>query len=94
MADGSSQTDAAGTITNEKIDDSLMGLGLTLGLRQPLFRDKLRIIVSGHGDFSVRLDRDDLRRRIGAGRRDADRRASTPSASKRSSRTSRSISPG
>ena len=51
MADGSSQTDAAGTISNEKIDDSLLGLGLTLGLRQPLFRDKLRIIVSGHGDL-------------------------------------------
>ena len=51
MADGSSQAEAAGTIANEKIDDSLLGLGLTLGLRQPLFRDKLRIIVSGHGDF-------------------------------------------
>jgi hypothetical protein len=49
--DGSAQTDVAGTIVNEKIDDSLLGLGLTLGFRQPLFRDKLRIIVSGHGDF-------------------------------------------
>jgi hypothetical protein len=51
MASGSAQTDAAGTIVNEKIDDSLLGLGLTLGLRQPIFRDKLRIIVSGHGDL-------------------------------------------
>ena len=49
--DGSAQTDAAGTIVNESIDDSVLGLGLTLGLRQSLFRDKLRIIVSGHGDF-------------------------------------------
>jgi hypothetical protein len=50
-ASGSQQTDAAGTIVNEKIDDSLIGLGLTLGVRQPLFHDKLRIIVSGHGDL-------------------------------------------
>lgn len=48
---GKSQTDAAGTIVNESIDDSVLGLGLTLGFRQPLFKDKLRIIVSGHGDF-------------------------------------------
>jgi hypothetical protein len=48
---GKSQTDASGTIVNESIDDSLLGLGLTLGIRQPLFKDKLRIIVSGHGDF-------------------------------------------
>ena len=50
-SDGSAQTDAAGTIVNETIDDSLIGLGLTLGIRQPLLRDKLRIIVSGHGDL-------------------------------------------
>ena len=49
--DGGQQTDAAGTIVNETIDDSVIGLGLTLGVRQPVFRDKLRIIVSGHGDF-------------------------------------------
>jgi len=51
VTSGSDQTDAAGTIVNEKIDDSLLGLGLTLGLRQPVFHDKLRIIVSGHGDL-------------------------------------------
>jgi hypothetical protein len=51
ITDGRSQTDAAGTIVNESIDDSNLGLGITLGLRQPLLRDKLRIIVSGHGDF-------------------------------------------
>jgi len=49
--DGSSSADAAGTITNESIDDSILALGLTLGIRQPLFKDKLRIIVSGHGDL-------------------------------------------
>jgi len=51
MSDGSSTSDAAGTIVNESIDDSVTALGLTLGIRQPLFRDKLRIIVSGHGDL-------------------------------------------
>lgn len=50
-ATGGSTSDAAGTIVSETIDDSLLALGLTLGLRQPLFRDKLRIIVSGHGDL-------------------------------------------
>lgn len=49
--DGRQQTDAAGTIITETIDDSSIGLGLTLGIRQPVFRDKLRIIVSGHGDL-------------------------------------------
>jgi hypothetical protein len=48
---GSAQTNEAGTVFNDEIDDTVLGLGLTLGLRQPLFRDKLRIIVSGHGDF-------------------------------------------
>jgi len=51
MASGKSQTDVTGTIFSESIDDSTLGLGLTLGLRQPLMKDKLRIIVSGHGDF-------------------------------------------
>ncbi len=51
QATGSSVSDAAGTTVTEKIDDSQAALGLTLGLRQPLFRDKLRIIVSGHGDL-------------------------------------------
>ena len=51
MISGGAQTDEAGTVFNDKIDDTALGLGLTLGLRQPLFRDKLRIIVSGHGDF-------------------------------------------
>lgn len=51
MSDGSSTSDASGTIVHESIDDSVLALGLTLGIRQPLFRDKLRIIVSGHGDF-------------------------------------------
>jgi hypothetical protein len=48
---GSTEVDAAGTIVNEEVDDSSMHLGLTVGLRQALFRDRLRFIVSGRGDF-------------------------------------------
>ena len=52
LSGGSSSTvDTVGTIVNEKIADSRLGLGVTLGIRQPLYRDKLRIIVSGHGDL-------------------------------------------
>lgn len=50
-ASGSSDVDAAGTPVREEIDDSQIALGLTLGVRQPLFKDKLRIIVSGHADL-------------------------------------------
>ncbi len=50
MIGGQTRYDAAGTIVTEEIDDSETRLGLTLGLRQPLFRDKLRIVVSGRGD--------------------------------------------
>lgn len=47
---GSTQVDAEGLIVNEEIDDSETHLGLTIGLRQPLLRDKLRFIVSGRAD--------------------------------------------
>ena len=43
--------DAAGVIVNEAIDDTQMAVGMTLGLRQPLFQDKLRVIVSGRADY-------------------------------------------
>lgn len=52
MVGGSTRVDAAGTIVNEEIDDSSIELGVTLGLRQPLFTDKLRLIVSGRGDLA------------------------------------------
>ena len=51
MASGATQVDAAGTIVNEEVDDSQLQLGLTAGIRQPFFREKLRFIVSGHADF-------------------------------------------
>jgi hypothetical protein len=51
MTDGKATLDDAGTVSSESIDDSLIALGVTLGVRQPILKDKLRIIVSGHGDF-------------------------------------------
>ena len=55
MVDGATQVNAAGTISSESIDDTQADLRLTLGVRQPLYRDKLRFIVSGRGDV-VRID--------------------------------------
>jgi len=51
MVDGSTSIDASGIIVNEAIDDSHMQLAGTLGVRQPLFRDKLRIVVAGRADL-------------------------------------------
>jgi len=48
---GSTTIDVGGTPVNEAIDDTRLHLGLTVGLRQPLLRDRLRIIVSGRGDL-------------------------------------------
>ncbi|MDH3626377.1 MAG: hypothetical protein OEV00_01740 [Acidobacteriota bacterium] len=71
MVDGSTQIDASGFIVNEAIDDSESHLALTLGLRQPFFRDKLRIIVAGRADlvdaertttFDTSANVDDFRR--------------------------------
>lgn len=52
MTDGATSVDAASIIVNEAIDDTQMSLGLTIGLRQPLYRDKLRVIVAGHAEFT------------------------------------------
>jgi len=55
MTDGSTRTeDDQATITTETIDDSGVFLGLILGLRQPLYQDKLRVIVSARGDLVSR----------------------------------------
>jgi hypothetical protein len=52
ITDGTTQIDAGGTVVSESIDDAESELGLTVGLRQPFFRDKLRFIISGHADLS------------------------------------------
>lgn len=51
VVDGSTSVDAAGIPVTESIDDSEGLLTLVLGLRQPVYRDRLRIVVSGRGDF-------------------------------------------
>lgn len=49
--EGSTTIDSLGTIVNERIDDQLIRLGLSLGLRQPLGTERLRLIASAHSDF-------------------------------------------
>jgi hypothetical protein len=48
---GLTMTDAAGFLISETIDDSQLRLGGILGLRQPLWQDKLRFVVTGRGDY-------------------------------------------
>jgi hypothetical protein len=52
MVEGATQVDASGTIVTESIEDTIAQLGLTVGLRQPVFRDRLRFIVSGRADVA------------------------------------------
>lgn len=44
--DGSTQVDSLGTIVDESIDDSRNSLSLILGLRQPLWNERFRLIAS------------------------------------------------
>jgi hypothetical protein len=60
---GATAVDAAGTPVREEVDDARLELGVTLGVRQPLLRDKLRVVVSGRGD----LARDERRTLFDAG---------------------------
>jgi hypothetical protein len=48
---GSTMTDASGFLISETVDDSQLRLGGILGLRQPLWQDKLRFVVTGRGDY-------------------------------------------
>lgn len=47
---GTTRIDDSGTPTSESVDDTHLSLGLTVGLRQPFFRDKLRFVISGRAD--------------------------------------------
>jgi len=69
MTSGFTQVDAGGFVEDEEIDDTGGNLGLVLGLRQPVFRGKLRFFVSGRADlltgetkttFSTSVDGDDF----------------------------------
>jgi hypothetical protein len=51
LTDGSTTVDAAGTIVTEEVDDSQIGIGISVGLRQSLYKDKLRFLVSARADI-------------------------------------------
>jgi hypothetical protein len=68
MVTGSTTVDAAGTLVTEEIDDSLVAVDVTLGLRQPILKDRLRFFITGRADlldgeqatiFDVASDRED-----------------------------------
>ena len=50
-SEGSTQVDALGTIVNESIDDSHNQLGLVMGLRQPLWNERFRLVARARADW-------------------------------------------
>jgi len=49
--DGSTRADSAGTIVDEAIDDSRAALSLVMGLRQPLWNEKFRLLARARADW-------------------------------------------
>jgi len=49
--DGSTQVDSLGLIVNEAIDDTNTKLTLVMGLRQPLWNEKFRLVASARADW-------------------------------------------
>ena len=52
MLEGSTQVDASGVIVNETIDDSELGLALVMGLRQPLWNERFRLVARAQADVT------------------------------------------
>jgi hypothetical protein len=50
--DGSTQVDSVGVIVNESIDDSELRLSLVMGLRQPLWNERFRLVARAQADVS------------------------------------------
>ncbi len=50
--DGSTQVDSVGVIVNESIDDSELRLTLVMGLRQPLWNERFRLVARAQADLS------------------------------------------
>jgi len=50
--DGSTQVDSVGLIVNESIDDSALRLALVMGLRQPLWNERFRLVARAQADVS------------------------------------------
>jgi hypothetical protein len=51
-ATGSTTADASGFVVNEAIDDSQSGLGLIMGLRQPLWNEQFRLVARARADWT------------------------------------------
>lgn len=49
--DGSTEVDASGVIVNESIDDGQLHLGLVMGLRQPLWNERFRLVARAQADI-------------------------------------------
>jgi len=50
--DGSTQVDSVGLIVNESIDDGDLRLGLVMGLRQPLWNERFRLVARAQADLA------------------------------------------
>ena len=50
--DGSTEVDSVGVIVNESIDDSELRLALTMGLRQPLWNERFRLVARARAEVS------------------------------------------
>jgi len=50
--DGSSQVDAVGNIVNEMIEDSELRMGFVMGLRQPLWNERFRLVARASASVS------------------------------------------
>lgn len=48
---GSSRSDALGTVVDESVDDSRSQVGLIMGLRQPLWNERFRLIARARADW-------------------------------------------
>ncbi len=51
QTDGSTQVDSLGVIVDETIDDSRTNLALVMGLRQPLWNEKFRLLARARADW-------------------------------------------
>jgi hypothetical protein len=51
QTEGSSQVDSLGNIVDERIDDSSAALGLIMGLRQPLWNERFRLVARARADW-------------------------------------------
>ena len=51
QVEGSTRVDSLGNVVDESIDDSRTGLALVMGLRQPLWNEKFRLVARARADW-------------------------------------------